>query len=357
MDDSDNDYEHKYHKYKKKYNQLKLQNRLMETAITTSTDNDEISEDMGKCDVMPKQDLVVYELKISDRWKFRQNFPKAILNAKPENLLPEKIWFIKKTIRFKTNYNDKKVLLKDYILPVDLCCFKSCLNKQELNKLHQIFGKLFVDYKQLDIPRSYQPDRGLTYLFTGDQGKTQYADKTLEFMKTYNDTLYKLMIKIMKNLALIYGIKDDQVNYLSKYVQIVILEYKQDSGIWMHIDNVARYDQGPIVTISIGPEKIYYDFTPTLLFKNPKLKPIRIEVENGDLVIMDGSSRMEWAHGLPYDVPFDKTKYTIMLKADKFGAEHLIRNDILKVDITTTKRLCHLTKKSLARHMKEIYLK
>ncbi|AYV78734.1 MAG: DNA repair protein [Edafosvirus sp.] len=332
------DYEHKYHKYKKKYNQLKLQ------IGSADKSSEEESIDMGKCQVIPKKELVVYELKIPDRWKFRQQFPKAILNAKPENLLPEKIWFIKKTIRFKTNYNDKKIKLDNYILPVDLCCFKSCLDSNELDKLHQIFGKLFQDYKHLDIPRSYQADRGLTYLFTGDQGKTQYAGKTLEFMKSYNTDLYKLMIKIMKNLALIYGIKDDQVNYLSKYVQIVILEYKQDSGIWMHIDNVARYDQGPIVTISIGPEKIYYDFTPTLLYKNTELKPIRIEVDNGDLVIMDGSSRMEWAHGLPYDVPFDKTKYTIMLKADKFGAEHLIKNKILGIDITTTKRLCHIAK-------------
>lgn len=131
------------------------------------------------------------------------------------------------------------------------------------------------------------------------------------------------------------------VNYFLQKMQIIFLKYEYNDGIWLHIDNIARYDQGPIITMSIGPEKIYYDFAPTLIHDQKDVLPIRIEIENGEIIIMDGSSRIEWSHGLPYGIKFNKTKYSILFKFDKFGEYNVSRNTILDTRIFSSAILCN----------------
>ena len=237
--------------------------------------------------------------------------------------------------------------MENYILPDGFCVFEPILNSSELNKLYDIFGKIFSDYRKLDILYFNQENRGLTYLFTGDD-VTQYSEKTLEFIRGYNTELYELLYKIIDYIMEIYCIDtsyEKNVSYFLGKMQIIFLKYEKNDGIWLHVDNVARYDQGPIITMSIGPEKIYFDLTPSLLFKNKELVPIRVELNNGDLVVMDGSSRIEWAHGLPYNSPYTKTKYSILFKFDKFGEQNKFYNDTLDTYISTSKILCNYKNK------------
>lgn len=339
------DYKHKYHKYKYKY--LKLRGTVI--GGNNNSSNDEISHSYddqlkfksdsdNKCAISKNQNLKVWELFIGDKWKFRGKFPPDILNVPENELLQSKIWFIKKTIRMKTYYSSRRKFLTNAKIPRDFCIFKTCLERNELDQLYNHLEKIFSEYRTLGIIYSYQKSRGLTYLFTGEDQRTQYSTETMNFLKSYNPDLYSLIRKIFRYIADIYDIDDP--DYLYKYIQLVLLKYEKSDGIWLHIDNVARYNQGPIMTASIGPEVTYYDLTPTLLHYDSELKPIRVEINEGDLVIMDGSSRMEWAHGLPYYVPYKKTKYTMMFKCDKFGEQREIKNDTLDTTITTTKILC-----------------
>ena len=112
-------------------------------------------------------------------------------------------------------------------------------------------------------------------------------------------------------------------------------------SIWLHIDNIARYDQGPIITISLGHPRVYYDLTPALL-QNPKARPLRVEAREGSIFIMDGSSRLEWAHGLPYSIRSTngKLKYTIMFKCDKFRSVNPVYNKILDHTVTSSGIVC-----------------
>lgn len=280
----------------------------------------------------------VFELNIPNKWKFRSKFPKNFKEVQDEReLLANKIWFIKREIRMKTYHNNKGKKISDPVLPQGFCVYDSILSDNQLKELHKIFSKLFNEYKQLGIIYSYQKKRGLTYLFTGDNNKKQYSIDTLKFMKTYNIKLYEMMYQIIKYLMKIYRVDDARI---LNNLQIIILKYEANDGIWLHIDNIARYSGGPIITISVGPDKIYYDLTPSLLTDNKSLKPIRVEIDNGDIVIMDGSARMEWAHGLPYKVPFDEIKYSILLKFDKFDEEKSGYNDILEVPVTLSKMIC-----------------
>ncbi|RYX78566.1 hypothetical protein EON71_01105 [bacterium] len=333
------DYKNKYIKYKKKYTDLKKQ-----MLITTQKCNDFIKSQL-------KKNLNVYSLNIDDSWKFKDNFPHNLhKNTPQEKHLQEKIWYIKKETRVKTNYKDRGEKLTSYNLPKDLCICKSVLNESELNNLWNQFDKLFKNYRNLNIINSYQPKRGLTYLFTADEGAVQYSDKTLNFLNNYNKELYNLINKVVDHLMRLFCINTtDKISkeYFLRKMQIVFLKYETNDGIWLHIDNIARYDQGPIVTMSVGPEKIYYDLTPTLIYDRKDLQPIRVEVDNGEFIIMDGSSRMEWAHGLPFDVPFSKTKYSILLKFDKFFEHNIIYNKTLDTFITSSVVLCdnHCAKK------------
>lgn len=347
-------YKHKYYKYLYKYIKLSIDMNGGASNIE-NIDNIELSSesksesDQSKYDHSNKSDLQCFEIKknkdikvwdllINDQWKFKGGFPPDVLNVPENELLQSKIWFIKKTIRMKTYYNSKIMPTTNFKIPRDLCIYKSCLKKNDLQNIYDHLEKLFSDYKNLGIIYSYQKNRGLTYLFTGDDNSTQYSTDTMNFLKSYNRDMYIIMENIFRYIASIYNITD--IEYLYKYVQLVLLKYNRSDGIWLHIDNVARYDQGPIITMSIGPEITYYDLTPTLLSSNSELKPIRIQLNEGDLVIMDGSSRMEWAHGLPYQVPYKKIKYTIMFKCDKFGEQRKIYNQILDTTISTTKILC-----------------
>ena len=181
------------------------------------------------------------------------------------------------------------------------------------------------------------------YLFTGDNGRTQYFDKTLRWLKSSPySALTDAVVTYTKYVLGLYGIPENQFgSFAAKHVQLVLLRYNARTGIWPHIDNVARYDQGPIVTISIGPEVVLYDMLPTLLCKDPRSKPLRFAVHQGQVVVLDGSARMEWAHALPFGVPQNNTtKYTIMLKCDHFARINPIRNPILQTDISTSGILC-----------------
>ena len=292
-----------------------------------------------------KTNPTVYELDIPDKWKFTDEFPKEFRNLRDKKLLQDQIWYIKKQIRYKTEHKDRGKKLKNYQLPMDLCLYSSPLTKNEKNKMYQHLEKLFKEYKDLGIQYSDQKSsRGLVYLFTGDAEKTQYHNATMAFLKKYNFEMYSIMNKYVSRILKIYdlGIKKGVIEWLDEHLQIIFLKYDPNQGIWIHIDNVARYDRGPIITTSIGPTTTYYDLTPTLLHKNKELKPIRVEVCEGDIVVMDGSSRMEWAHGLPYNVPYKKTKYSILFKFNKFGVQHKIHNKILKTDISTSKAICRL---------------
>jgi alkylated DNA repair dioxygenase AlkB len=224
-------------------------------------------------------------------------------------------------------------------IPSGLTFFNSFLNKETLDKTYDSLEKIFKNYKKYDIPYSDQVEnRGLTYLFTSD--KVMMAYDALTKMKEIDPFLANVCMQIITVIYKKFGLKVTMKEALEKYITCVLLKYNPDFGIWLHIDNVARYsDEGPILGVSVGPSYSYMDFTPTLLFKeNPEFIPLRVKIPQGTIYSMDGSSRMEWAHGLPYDTPYEKNKYTIMIKCNKLNSDgKKIHNKLLDTDIIESK--------------------
>ena len=289
---------------------------------------------------------IIYKLIIpSNKWKFDLPFPEHFetqYGYKLASLLSAKIWFIKKTIRYSTNFKLKTIPitnnLKEYI-PRGLNFFNSNLTDDIMNKTYESLEKIFKNYKKYDIPYSDQSDnRGLTYLFTSDQ--VMYASDALLKMKDIDPFLANVCLKVITVIYKKFGLSVDIEEALKSYITCVLLKYNPDFGIWLHIDNVARYkDEGPICGLSIGPKFSYMDFAPSLLHKEePKLIPIRAKIPQGIIYSMDGSSRMEWSHGLPFDTPYEKNKYTIMIKCNKFNIDgNKSFNKILNTEIVESK--------------------
>jgi alkylated DNA repair dioxygenase AlkB len=93
-----------------------------------------------------------------------------------------------------------------------------------------------------------------------------------------------------------------------------IIRYDKKCGIRQHIDNIAgslNFEVGPLVSIAVGEGEKYLDMLPTIS-NNRRLQPVRITVDQGDVIVMDGPARLEWSHSVPHG--HDKVMYSLLLK-------------------------------------------
>jgi alkylated DNA repair dioxygenase AlkB len=285
--------------------------------------------------------LSVRELVLDERWRFEPPYAADVVT------LPDKVWFVKKSIRQQIPFNAATTPFDSsrYDLPEGFRLFKGVSARADLDYAYADLTRLFYDYDRAraagrSLPRallsSDQSYRGLVYLFTGDGGVTQYYPRTQRFLSRWYPAASKLVEAYARELADIYEVPERaRAEFFADYLQVIVLRYEPNAGIWLHIDNVARYDQAPIATVSVGPPRVYYDMTPTLCPGDTRV-PVRVEFGEGDLAIMGGSARMEWAHGLPSYVPASKTKYSILFKFDCFGAVSKTYNEILDDYVVTS---------------------
>lgn len=285
-------------------------------------------ESSASADIMPKRKVPnkINELLLSeDIWRFNKDIPKNLVE------LPEKIWFVKKTIRHKIHV---KTPVGEKISPDNLPKGFSLWYPppdadiaEAREEIKNLFDREVALGKNAKLPFASYPKRGLHYIFgTNVKVKPGYKyHEAIELLQKESPILANYCQKYYEYVSKIYNLEQDE---LADNAILVILRYEPKSGIWLHVDNVARYDRGPIMTTSLGPEKVIYDLTPTLLEDG---KAMRVEFDEGDVAIMDGPARMDWAHGLPYGI--DKYKYTIMFKCDHFKSRQVGYQDIIGTKI------------------------
>ena len=260
----------------------------------------------------------------SQKWKFKKAIPKGL------RLLADRVRFVKRAIRSKTFFTDETGPADDPVIPEGFRVWAPPPAARVADARREIAALFEREIALPEAARHLHTDqrktRGLYYLFTGaDVKERMYCDETLGALDAAAPVLAEFCREYYRLMSRIY--RFDPVA-TAKKVQIVFLRYDPGHGIWLHIDNVSRYDRGPIATVSLGPPDVTYDLTPSLAEAGA---PIRVRMREGDLVVMDGRSRMEWAHGLPYGLP--SYKYTIMFKCDHFtdhvvGHQPIIRTNI-----------------------------
>ena len=290
----------------------------------------------------------VYRLFLENyKYRFSSKFPKDIEQEKdPRTKLLGKLWFIKKTIRRSTYFDDRiSPITSSYVHPEGFCCFPPLATSSYFDNVYDDLQDLFkfvLENKPEEVPISdARHTNGTLFLFTGEKEKTKTYSDPMSYLKKHSyKSLHNCIQKYIKFLCKLYDVPYS-VSFLNDHVRIRLLRYNKEQGLDLHIDNIALYDQGPIITISIGPPYVYYDMTPAIL-PNKKATPLRFASTEGSIFIMDGSSRMEWAHGLPHNVPqeHNKQKFTILLKCDRFRHLNPVYNKVLQHKITSSKRVC-----------------
>jgi alkylated DNA repair dioxygenase AlkB len=269
--------------------------------------------------------LSVRKLVLSTEWKFKATFPEDAVT------LAGRLWFVKKTIRFQTKVDDKvdDDAKSEILLPEGFSLWYGP-DTMLYEKAHVEITSLFEEeIKTPSLPTSDQRDtRGLMYLFTYPETGTDKKVVATEAMKVLRERTPHLAKYIDAYLDLFVAVTGKTKRFVESRTQIVLLRYEPSTGIWLHIDNVARYDQGPIATTSLGPEEVVYDLTPALA---EETDAIRVQFRRSDLAILDGRARMEWAHGIPQGS--HKGKFTIMFKCDRLSDTVVGYQNILKTPI------------------------
>jgi alkylated DNA repair dioxygenase AlkB len=245
--------------------------------------------------------------------------------------LADRIWFVKSQIRVKT-YVNQPVKATTLPLPSGLLITHRTNREQSLlegarNNIRDLFGYEEILPKESRLPHmDYLRDRGLYYIFGTDIHKatmphTTHRDEDLKrqtyvcFKDAYRllhsrncPHLAEFCMERAKSLCSLFELPFD---VLEDQCMLLLLRYLPRHGLWLHVDNVARTDGGPVCTISLGPPDVNVDFVP-LLEPTATRQPLRININEGETLIMQGESRFDWAHGIPYGL--DDDKYTVMFK-------------------------------------------
>ena len=115
-------------------------------------------------------------------------------------------------------------------------------------------------------------------------------------------------------------------------VNIELMQYQPDSYFDSHIDNVVQTgdEPWPVYAIHIGKKTKRFDLLPVFHRKNPA---IRILVEPGQTVMLDGSARLEYSHSVP---SARERAYTIRFHFQPVAQKIVGYNNILKTLLCTS---------------------
>lgn len=251
-------------------------------------------------------------------WNFMFHMKKNRVARRFERFdnLPEKIWWIKANIRVKTFVSQKCIEDRNKpALPPGVSRIIPDISKELLSQARDEIKQLFEKERLLPederLPHAYYANRGLYYLFGSVVGSAEkfvaYTDG-ITFLKRRG---FHQLVKFCDEYAgILRRAANIPLDLFEKNSMLLLLQYEPKYGLWLHVDNVARTD-GLITTISLGPPDVNADFVP-LLHPSPERQPVRINLNEGDMLVMQGESRWEWAHGIPYGLPTEK--YTVMIK-------------------------------------------
>jgi len=252
----------------------------------------------------------------TDKWNFELQYLRdktlreeyATMNG-----LPERIWFIKSTIRVKTWISQRTKPVKNGAMPPGLMLVRNpapALLKGAREEMIRLFDDQLKTKPKSRLPYSdYRKSRGLYYIFGTDLKLKRFVPygEALPMLEGYPD---------LRKFCEAYGtFLCESLNISAEVfkteVMLLLLMYDEGFGLWLHVDNVARTNGSPICTVSLGPPDVNVDFVPVLKPTRSRI-PLRLNCNEGDMLMMQGEARYEWAHGIPYGLP--TKKYTLMFK-------------------------------------------
>jgi len=227
--------------------------------------------------------------------------------------LDEKIYAIKQIIKKKTYCDNTKLIkvtdIKNIKLFNDFLVYDSIWDKKTLDKIYN--DLIYLDNTKDTFKVQYKkyPDK-ITIFFGELINENMYI--VLKFLNKHYYNLYKYIKNLLLTIFSCNLVKINKkkfIKIIKNYINFFILKYDEETGVELHLDNIYKNKGGIIITVSIGPDEIFYDFVP--VSKEIDKKSYRIPIKNGQIVVMDGISRYHYGHALPYNCKYNKIKFTI----------------------------------------------
>lgn len=283
--------------------------------------------------------------KIYELLDVKKIYPKKY--KKKENL-EYYIW--KNKLLFRTSKENKKIKSTRKILPHGLKIQDIKPYKND-KKILLDFIKYFKDYMiKNEIKKKNEIPYEVFGIFNKDtKVKTKFnLNKTFNIINKCSNNDFKKIIKyyfinVLKcfNIDLKKDKKLVEKIYNETYFGIFKYNINKDPGLICHLDNFTignnKIDiNGPLVTITIGQD-FYYDFIPIYYTEKniKKYKDVRLKVHNNQIVIMDGSCRINWLHCVPYGY-IKKDKITLKFKLPCLGKYNSVYNNFFYKNISTS---------------------
>ena len=101
----------------------------------------------------------------------------------------------------------------------------------------------------------------------------------------------------------LYGLRMDDFADLTR---MCISRHFGSTPVTLQRGGGGFYDSGPILTVGIGHAQILYDYSPSLMTSvrsTPPLTPVRLQVAEGVMTVLDGYARSSYSHGYSIIAP------------------------------------------------------
>ena len=261
--------------------------------------------------------------------------------------LMDKIGWVKGRIKSKTWLSDKTsaVAPGELVLPKGFCVVEG--PPLPFESMFDDMVRLFKDRatQQPSIPFDDLVDRKLVFMLSkGKKNLPATTGMSLLRQAGFQSLANNVQTQTDRALDLFEIAKSEREAFLFKECRLVFIRYEDNTGIEVHMDNVMRTNRGPIITVNIGPPTVFFDLIPVLQCEE-RHYPIRVRLRQGDLCIMDGASRVNWAHAIPYGAKYSKQyKFTILLLFNKFRELNPVFNPVLDIEVTESSTACARSK-------------
>lgn len=115
----------------------------------------------------------------------------------------------------------------------------------------------------------------------------------VSLLKESNPYVVRLCNEYAKMARWLYNLREEEFATLT---QMSISRHVAGQAASLQRTGGGYHDSGPILTVGLGIRGVQHDLIPSLM-KSPGLTPVRVTIEEGDLMVLDGHARSNYAHG------------------------------------------------------------
>lgn len=296
--------------------------------------------------------LTTYQYKVIDF------FPQQIKNSKGKTYkldgLGWKVAHCNEIIRRYSNISDQ--IGTKCSCPSGLYVFESIEHDMQLvrTEIQQLFriieeGPSERNIRQNDprfLMRVGSEENTILFISPPDVPQPKFLD-CMEVIGSYSRDLYRFIAEHRHFCATVMNIGEDEFNATC---QLQIIHYPPGRGIKQHIDNLTLFQHtiGPIFTVNIDATPKSFDLFPVISStksvpgnaisrtnaqsKTQAGSAVRLVTTEGQITVMDGVSRIMWAHAIPQGNLTDC--YTVAFKFPAMSKARVVaRSEVYDADI------------------------